>query len=70
MQRFKYIMSEDKNSHQETWVCEPCKKEKAEEILLGRWRLIDKCDGPAAPTCELCGRGEGETLAFSKSANC
>jgi len=56
MQRFKYKVVADADKSREVWVCDSCKKENAENILLGRWKLIDKRDDNDQP-CPACGNG-------------
>lgn len=48
MKRFKYQMKDGK----ELWVCEECKKNQAELILLKSWKLIDRKDDDS--DCEYC----------------
>ena len=48
MKRFKYLTKDGR----EVWVCEVCKKAKAEFILLGTWKLIARKDDQS--TCEVC----------------
>lgn len=53
MKRFKYRI----NDGRELWICERCKKARAELILLGAWKLIDRtCD--LSSTCGDCERAE------------
>ncbi|HIJ91216.1 MAG: hypothetical protein OEV89_11000 [Desulfobulbaceae bacterium] len=48
MKRFKYRMNDGK----ELWVCDNCKKSRAELILLKSWKLIDKREDGS--DCEFC----------------
>lgn len=48
MKRYKYRMKNGK----ELWVCEACKKARAEHILLGELKLIDRKEDDSA--CEFC----------------
>lgn len=50
MKRFKYLTKDGR----EVWVCEVCKKAKAEFILLGTWKLIARKDDLSL--CEECGQ--------------
>ncbi len=57
--RFKYRIERGAEGFIESWVCEPCKKKNAESILLGKWKLIDRCEDPLLP-CAYCSAA-GET---------
>jgi len=48
MKRFKYRMKDGK----ELWMCESCKKARAERILLGELKLIDRKEDDSP--CEHC----------------
>jgi hypothetical protein len=44
MNRSKYQVT-GKAGH-EIWVCDACKKVNNDLILLGKWKLIDRCFAP------------------------
>lgn len=56
MKKFKYEISEG-ISPDSIWVCEACKKNNSEKILLKQWRLVAHRDDETHP-CHLCARGE------------
>lgn len=56
MLRYKYFIEDADWADRETWVCENCRKENNEFILLGYWKLIDKRYDAVMP-CDRCGKG-------------
>ncbi len=56
MKKFKYEISEG-ISPDCIWVCEACKKNNSEKILLKKWRLVSRQNDGVQP-CELCARDE------------
>ena len=52
MERFQYIVSGASKQEKTIWVCGKCKKDNMDNVLLGKWKLIDRSivDGP----CDLC----------------
>jgi len=53
MQRFKYRIRNAAGDFREAWVCEPCKKENGDNILLGKWKLIARHEGNDI-RCTIC----------------
>ena len=51
MNRHKYQVA-GRNSR-EIWVCEACKKSNNDRILMGEWKLIDRCYDCSIP-CGIC----------------
>ncbi|MFA7347042.1 MAG: hypothetical protein WCZ86_04710 [Desulfurivibrionaceae bacterium] len=62
MKRFKYRMKDGK----ELWVCESCKKARADTILLGDLKLIGRKDDLAA--CEQCGASDDPIIGVNSVA--
>ena len=52
MKKFKYIIS-GQGKEEMIWVCAACKKEHMEEILLGKWKLVEMSEGVDVP-CDEC----------------
>ena len=51
MKIFKYQIDQEHDT--QIWVCNRCKKENWERILLKAWKLIDS-DEASSHACELC----------------
>lgn len=51
MKIFKYQIDQLHDTH--IWVCNPCKKDNWEKILLKQWKLIDSDDADRHQ-CGLC----------------
>lgn len=51
MNRYKYQVA-GRNSR-EIWVCDTCKKTNNDRILMGEWKLIDRCHDCSFP-CGVC----------------
>jgi hypothetical protein len=60
VKRFQYLIVDSSGLQQEIWVCEQCRKQNCENILTGRWRLVDKSE-TADFDCRRC-LGKGETI--------
>lgn len=52
MKKFKYLTSSN-GDQDEICVCDACKKANMENILIGKWRLIDRWDD-SGTFCDLC----------------
>ena len=52
MKHYKYQVT-GADHDPEIWVCEICKKNNSERILLGKWKLIDRREHLDVP-CALC----------------
>lgn len=61
MKVFKYIVVNKAGKPEEIWACSACKKSHGEEILLGKWKLIDMRDSADIP-CGLCQKGLQEAV--------
>jgi ribosomal protein L37AE/L43A len=53
MKQFKYLTEDD--GEEGVWVCEACKKQNSERILLGKWKLI-AISAQEVKTCKFCSR--------------
>ena len=53
MNKYKYQISG--NTDQEIWVCDACKKVNNDLILMGKWKLIDRCCDCSTVRCDVCG---------------
>lgn len=53
MKQFKYLTEED--GEDGVWVCEICKRQHSEHILLGKWKLI-AISAQQVQTCNFCSR--------------
>lgn len=51
MKQFKYLTEED--GEEGVWVCESCKRQHSELILLGKWKLI-AISAQQVKTCKFC----------------
>ena len=56
MNRSKYQIT-GKGDH-EIWVCDACKKVNNDLILMGKWKLIDRCSDCSTVQCDVCGDTE------------
>jgi len=59
MNRHKYQVA-GRNSR-EIWVCDSCKKTSNDRILMGEWKLIDRCYDCGTIPCGVCGGNVTDT---------
>jgi hypothetical protein len=50
VKKFNYIILGKKNL-EEIWVCAACKKMHTDEIIMGKWKLIEMSDNAGIPCC-------------------